>query len=110
MDTIHVGYVSGTDYKLWDALGLDAIMNDGKMTYVNQREDGFETLAGDWFIADGARRIIISGSFGNDHSPGASHYTHAEVYADEESYREDLAVWEAAEEYIETDDDEYDDE
>lgn len=89
------------DYKKWEAAGLDKIMNGSEMEYVNQEEDGFDTLRGEWYIADDDTRTIIFGTFGNYNSPGASHYTYAEVYDDVEEYRAALAEWEAKPEYTE---------
>jgi hypothetical protein len=88
------------DYKEWDAAGLNAIQERHEMEYCNQEEDGCDSLAGEWFIADDAARTIIYGTFGNYNSPGASHYTYADVYTDEAEYRAALAEWEAKPEYL----------
>jgi hypothetical protein len=90
----------GADHKEWAAAGLDAIMQAHEMTYINQEEDGFDHLRGEWFIADDATRTIIYGTFGNYNSPGASHYTYADVYDDETEYREELAHWASKDEYL----------
>lgn len=89
-----------TDHKQWAALNLDTVLDAHEMEYVNQEDDGCDSLAGEWYVADDERRVIISGTFGNDHSPGASHYTSAELYDNEDEYRAALAKWEAAPEYL----------
>ncbi len=101
--------MSSTSYRAWDhaewqAAGLNKVWDKHEMEYVNQEEDGFDCLRGEWFIADDDTRTIISGTFGNDNSPGASHYTYAEVYDDTEEYRVALAEWEAKPEYLESED------
>jgi hypothetical protein len=92
----------GTDYAASQAAGLDAIQTAGEMTYCEQEEDGADCLRGSWFIADDDTRTLILGTFGNDNSPGAFHYTYAERYSDESDYRAALAEWEAKEEYLES--------
>ncbi len=77
--------------------------------YVNQADDYGDSLRGEWFASDDRTRTIYHGSFGNDHSPGASHYTNAEVFATEEEYRAKLAEWEALPEYLPTDDEDAED-
>ena len=101
-----------SDHKEWDTAGLDAIQNRHEMEYVNQEDDGADCLRGEWFIADDETRTLIHGTFGNHNSPGASHYTYADVYDDETEYRAALAEWESAPEYLETEEEEedYDDE
>jgi hypothetical protein len=91
----------GADHGEWADAGLDAIQERHAMEYVNQEDDGPDQLRGEWFIADDEARTIIFGTFGNYNSPGASHYTYAEVYDDEEEYRAALAEWEARPEYLE---------
>ncbi len=99
-----MGYESyrGADHKEWAAapVALDSLMQKHEMEYVNQEEDGCDSLSGDWWLADDDALTIIHGTFGNDHSPGASHYTYADVYDNEEEYREALAEWEGKEEYL----------
>ncbi len=108
---------TASDYKGWASAGLKDYADFADcVEYVNQREDGFGGDRGQWYYADDETRTIYSGSFANDHSPGASHYTYAEVYeplgededgADE--YAEAVAKWESYEEYLPTDDDEEED-
>ncbi len=95
-----------SDHREWDAAGLDAVQDKHEMEYVNQSDDYGDSLQGEWWMADDASRTIIWGTFGNYNSPGASHYTYAEVYDDEVEYRADVAKWEAMPEYLERDDDE----
>lgn len=97
-------YISGTDYKAWAERGLDTIQDRHEMEYVNQEEDGCDCYAGEWYIADDDALVIISGTFGNYNSPGASHYTSAEVFESEEEYRAALAEWEDKPEYLDTGD------
>lgn len=95
------GYTA-CDYGSWEAAGLlDFGDFAEKIEYVNQREDGFEVLAGDWFYPHNETRTIYFGTFGNYNSPGADHFTYAEVYDDENEYREAVASWEAMPEYSE---------
>lgn len=93
-----------------------------RVTFVNQSEFGDGQLEGEWFYipeeADDPGwvekcRVIYSGSFGNDNSPGASHYSAAEVYHVEEpegegedelqQFGEAKKEWEAKPEYNEED-------
>ena len=97
------------DHKEWDAAGLDAILDRHEMEYVNQEDDGPDQLRGEWYVADDDAHIIIYGTFGNDNSPGASSYTYADVYDDEEGYRAELAEWEDKPEYLDTEEEEEED-
>lgn len=87
-------------------------------TDVNQEErGGGDYSIGEWFYSPKEStdpgwvegfRVIYSGTWGNDNSPGASHYTQAEVFElpDEgDEYEAHLAEWEAQPEWAETDDD-----
>lgn len=120
-----------SDHQEWDAAGLDAILGKHEMEYCDQEDDGFQMWRGSWYVADDDTRTIISGTFGNDNSPGASHYTYAEVFSvssdpwdddakedfdteeefraeleveAEDEYRAALAEWEAKPEYLESED------
>lgn len=108
-DTIN-GCMPGCDYAQWAELGLLHYGEfPGEPEFCNQREDGFDQLAGEWYWFDDdhkttdGRFVIYSGTFGDDHCPGSVIY--AELYDDEDEYRKDAADWEAREEYLETDDD-----
>jgi hypothetical protein len=102
--------VNASNYKEWERLGLGEIELD-MAEFVNQEEDGFDQLRGEWYIIPeeplpNNDRVIYHGTFGNDNSPGASHYTYAEVYNmddldDAVQFETDKAEWEAKEEYAE---------
>lgn len=94
------------DTREWQAAWLNILMEKGEMTYINQMEDYADSLAGEWYITDDDTRTIIYGTFGNDHSPGCSSSTYAEVWAEDEveDYQKALAVWESYPEYVEIDD------
>lgn len=94
------GSYRAADHKEWDAQGLDTIFQRHEMEYVNQEDDGCDCTRGEWYAADDDTLTIFSGSFGNDNSPGASHYTYAEVYETREEYTSALAEWEAKPEYL----------
>jgi hypothetical protein len=101
----------GYDHKEWAAAGLkDYADFSDCVEYVNQEDDYCDSLRGEWWYADDETRTIYSGTFGNDHSPGASHMTFAEVYDEEEEYKEAVAVWEAQPEYLESEDDDMEEE
>ncbi len=102
-----------------------------RVEYVNQGEDNFSGY-GEWFyIPDEPlpamkgvgdykpnERVIYFGTYGNDNSPGASHYTYAEIFDmdDEEDaaeFESRKAEWESKEEWLpedEDDSDEFDEE
>jgi hypothetical protein len=94
-----------SDHGEWADAGLDGVQDAHEISYCNQEEDGADQLRGEWFIADDDRRTIVYGTFGNCNSPGASHYTYAEVYDDEGEYRAALAEWESKPEYLNVQDD-----
>lgn len=99
------------DHKSWDAAGLKDYGDFSDMVeYINQRDIG-DQLEGEWYYCDDETRTIYSGSFGNYNSPGASSYTNAEVYDEDEidDYNAEKARLEQCEEYAETDDDEEED-
>jgi hypothetical protein len=97
--------------------------------FVNQGEDAFSGYGEWYYIPDEVlppmqgvdyegktpnERAIYFGTYGNDNSPGASHYTYAEIFDmdDEEDAAEfeaRKAEWEAKPEYIETDEESEDD-
>ncbi len=104
------------DHRDWDAAGLEDYGDFSDMVeYVNQREDGYDSLRGEWFyIPDepmpNGDRVIYWGTFGNYNSPGASSYTHAEVYEvdDEDEKRKfdtDVELWHSMPEYLEQEND-----
>jgi hypothetical protein len=97
--------VRATEYQRWEELGLEAIQMWHEMEFCNQEPDGFDQSRGEWYIADDSHQAIISGTYGNDHSPGCSHYTYATIYRDASEYRAALAEWEDKPEWLESDDD-----
>ena len=113
---------TASDYRSWAAYGLADYGDFAEcVTDINQHDDGFDQTAGEWYyVADdvlvvpdqGSFRVIYGGSWGNYNSPGASHYTHAELYdvADDDDMREftdRVAELDACPEWLESDDDEH---
>lgn len=106
-------------HREWDAAGLADYSDFSERTQeCNQGEDAFSGY-GDWYyipdepLSEG-HRVIYWGSWGNDNSPGASSYTHAEVYdmGDEDDvaqYDKDVKHWESQPEWLEEEDTEEDD-
>jgi hypothetical protein len=66
-------------------------------------DEGMEAEADDPVVG-----VIYSGSFGNYNSPGADAYTNAEVFDDLEEYRAEVARWEGMPEYLEEDEEGFD--
>ncbi len=101
------------DHKGWGAAGLkDYCDFSDAIEYVNQSEYGDGQLEGAWYYCDDETRTIYCGSFGNYNSPGASSYTYAEVYDEEEreEYEADKRKWESKPEYLDNGEDEEDSE
>lgn len=89
------------DRKYWAEYKLKDFGDYAEMVeYVNDRPDCFDSNRGDWFYGDDERKILYSGTYGNDHSPGASMYTYAEILTPEE-YRQALEKWNKAPAYLE---------
>lgn len=100
------------DHKAWQAAGLKDYGDFSEcVEYVNQEEDGPDQDRGEWYYCDDDTLTIYYGSFGNYNSPGASSYTYADVYEQDEraDYERVKAEWESYPEYLPTDDDEEDD-
>lgn len=101
-------YYTGFNHAEWEKAGLKDFGDFAEcVTYCNQMEDYADSLQGEWWYADDDTLTIYHGTFGNDHSPGASIYTHAEVYDNDQDYRDQVKEWEAEPEYI--DREEYED-
>jgi hypothetical protein len=113
--------INAFNHREWSLYGLDSIQDMDCVEYVNQGDDYGDSLRGDWFEVleqtvsrDGVTfRVIIHGTFANDHSPGASCYTWANLYdmadADEMAeFAADCLRWESFPEYLPSDDDELD--
>lgn len=87
-------------HKEWKAAGLKNYEDFADMVeYVNQSPDYGDSLCGEWWYEDEETLTIYSGSFGNDHSPGASSYTYANVYDSKVNYEKAVKEWEAEPEY-----------
>lgn len=75
-----MGY-SAFNHKLWAERGLKDFGDYADcVSYINQVEQGDDTLEGEWFYAEDENKTIYFGTFGNDNSPGASSYTWATQY------------------------------
>lgn len=80
------------------------------VTECNVGEDAFSGY-GEWFYIpeeplNNHDRVIYFGTWGNDHSPGASMYTHAEIFnmdddADAEEFANRVQHWVSQPEYAE---------
>ena len=121
--------VKASDHAEWEQNSLADYGDFSDMVeYCNQGEDAFSGY-GDWYyIPDDPlapmkdvreykanERVIYFGSYGNDNSPGASHYTYAEIFDmddedDAAEFEKRKAEWEASEEYLPCEDDSEDDE
>jgi len=119
--------VKASDHAEWEQNSL-ADYGDFSdcVEYCNQSEDAFSGY-GDWhYIPDeplammkdvgeykANERVIYFGSYGNDNSPGASHYTYAEIFDmddedDAAEFEKRKAEWESCEEYLPCDDEDED--
>jgi len=113
--------VNAFNHAEWKRYSLQDFGDFSEMVeYVNQRPNYGDCDCGEWFfIPDEPTpendRVIYFGSFGNDHSSGASVYTHAEIFDmddedDANEFEKRKTCWESAPEYLESDeDDETDD-
>jgi hypothetical protein len=96
------------DHKSWNEVGLLNFEDFSELIeYVNQSEYGDGQLEGEWWWADDSTRTVYYGSFGNDWAPGASSYTYAEVFGEDEKddYLLEVKRWEGFPEYLESEDD-----
>jgi hypothetical protein len=113
--------VNAFNHAEWERYSLQDFGDFSEMVeYVNQRPDYGDCDCGDWFYipdepSPANDRVIYFGSFGNDHSPGASAYTYAELFDmddkdDSAEFERRKQRWESAPEYLESgDDDDTDD-
>ena len=92
--------VYGTD-KQWEDLGLYKVLQKHEMTFCRQEQDMEDTFQGSWWAADDETLTIFHGTFGDSNSPGASHFTCAQICSDEETYQREVKYWESQEEYLE---------
>lgn len=91
------------DHKAWAKNGLRDFGDYAeRVTYINQTEYGDGQLEGEWFYCDDKEQTIYHGTFGGWHSPGADHYTSADVYALVEDYQQEVARLESMEEYLDS--------
>ena len=97
----------------WDSLGLaDYSDFSDKTTECNMEELGDGTR-GEWFyipegVLPNGDMVIYWGTWNDDHSPGASCYTYAEVYdpSEKEDYLKGVKHWEDAPEWLDEDEEE----
>ena len=114
--------ISAFNHDEWDRYGLQDYGDFAEMiTEFDQGEDAFSGY-GCWFyipdefhipggISGSDDRVIYTGSWGNDNSPGASHYTYAEIYDmndadDARSFEERSKELESYPEFLECEDEE----
>lgn len=91
------------NHKSWSEAGLYDFNDISEMvTYINQTELGDGQLEGEWYYCDDESLTIYHGTHGNDNSPGASSYTHADVYDDIDEYEAESLRLEMCDEYAET--------
>lgn len=96
--------VQAHNHAEWDRLGLKDFGDYAEsVEYRNERESGYGDDEGDWLYADDDTLTLYSGTHGNDHSPGATHYTMATVYADPAEYARDRDEFLAQPERIDDD-------
>lgn len=111
--------VKASDHSEWEKNSLEDFCDfSDKIEYVNQGEDAFSGY-GEWhYIPDeplapmkdvgeykANERVVYYGTYGNDNSPGASHYTYGEIFDmdDEEDaaeYNRVVARWKEQDEYL----------
>ncbi len=103
-----------SDYESWESAGLkDYAEFADCVEYRNEWPSEHGDSAGEWFYADDETLTIYSGTYANDHSPGASCCMAADVYDDRDEYLADVKAWESKPETdpdYEEPEDEYDDE
>ena len=93
----------------WERHGLADFADFADLlTEVNMGEDAFSGYGEWWFIPDDPHpngdRVIYFGSWGNDNSPGASSYTHAEIFDGDDpkelaEFAKRVKHWESQPEY-----------
>ena len=89
------------DTATWNAESLKPYGSYSEcVTYCNQSEDYADSMRGDWYYCDDDTETVYFGTFGTYHSPGASHYTHAETFRNREEYLAAKDFCEAQPEYL----------
>ena len=97
--------INALNYDEWAAYGLADYgdFSDG-ITECNMWEDSFSGHGEWWFAAEeplpNGDYVIYFGSWGNDNSPGASMYTHAEMFESKEEFDARVKDWENQPEWI----------
>lgn len=89
------------DHAEWEKNRLNVEMENA--TYINQIESGFGDDKGEWFDVDDDHLIVYTGTFSNDHSPGSSHNTYAEIFEDKAEYSARVKELEGMPEFLESD-------
>lgn len=91
----------------WESLGLKDFGDYAEsVQYFNQRECYGDSLEGEWFADDPDSLTVYGGTFGNDHSPGSSIYTWAEVYDDASEFAARVKSLESFPEFVEEEEEE----
>lgn len=86
----------------WESRGLKEFGDYAEsVEYVYDQPDYEGSNRGEWFYADDETQTLYTGTYGNDHSPGASMYTWAEIFTDADIYRFHVDKWNKAPAYVE---------
>lgn len=94
-----------SDRRDWESIGLKEFGDYAEsVQYFNQRECFGDCLEGEWFADDPDSLTVYRGTFGNDHSPGASIYTWAEVYDGPTEFATRVKTLESFPEWMDSDD------
>lgn len=98
-------YNEYSDHREWESLGLKGFGDYAEsVRYINQRECYGDSLEGEWFADDPDSLAVYGGTFGNDHSPGSSICTWAEVYDDPAEFAARVKALESIPEWSDVDD------
>lgn len=99
--------ISAFDHERWERYGLAEFGTIADMiSECNMGEDAFSGF-GEWFYIPenplpNKDMVIYCGTWGNDHSPGASSYTDAELFDEnqKEEYEKRVSYWQLQPEYL----------
>lgn len=112
-------YYTAFNHREWEQANLmDFGEFSDRITYINQRYLGDDTMQGAWYYVEAPEEyqqrtgnhcpcgIIYSGTFGNYNSPGADTYTYGEAFhmedkMDADGFAEAVAALQASPEYLE---------
>lgn len=98
-------YNEYSDRREWESLGLKEFGDYAEsVQYFNQLVCYGDSLQGEWFADDPDSLTVYGGTFGIDHSPGASIYTWAEVYDDPAEFAARVKTLESFPEWMDSDD------